>query len=323
MELLLPFNIQPSSKKVSYKDAILFIGSCFSEEIGKKLIDLKFNVVQNPNGILYNPVSICDAILSYIDNKKFTEDDLIHMNGLWHSWKHHSLFSRTDKAIVLANINQSQANAHKHLKDVSWLIVTPGTSYTYFLKEPFQPVANCHKAPSDLFEKKLLTSEKIIDTFSKTISKIQSFIPEIKIMFTISPVRHVKDGLVENNVSKARLIEAIHLVKNNFKNVFYFPAYELVIDVLRDYRFYKNDLTHPSETAVDFVFEKFCATFMDDSSLLLMKEITAIVSAMKHKPFFKETIQYKNFKQAQLEKIRAINLKNPSLDFSLERNYFS
>ena len=153
MELLLPFHVTPSSHKISYADKILFIGSCFTEEIGKMMKDLKFDVLQNPNGILYDPVSISSALVSYIENKKFTEDDLFLLNELWHSWQHHSVFSGMNKENVLQNINHSQSEAHQFLKTSSWLIITLGTSYNYQLKKSLEPVANCHKAPQDFFEK--------------------------------------------------------------------------------------------------------------------------------------------------------------------------
>ena len=226
--------------------------------------NLKFDVLQNPNGILYDPVSISSALVSYIENKKFTEDDLFLLDELWHSWQHHSVFSGMNKENVLQNINHSQFEAHQFLKTSSWLIITAGTSYNYQLKKSGEPVANCHKAPQDFFEKKLLPVEDIIYNLSTAVSKVQSFNPQLKIIFTISPVRHVRDGVIENNRSKARLIEAIHSVREKTQNVFYFPAYELIIDVLRDYRFYKKDLVHPSGTATEFVFETFCNAFVDE-----------------------------------------------------------
>lgn len=323
MELLLPFQVTPLPYKISYTDKIIFIGSCFSEEIGKQMSDLKFNVLQNPNGILYDPLSIAAALGSYIENKKYKADDLFFLNELWHSWQHHSVYSGFNKENVLSNINQSQSAAHQFLKNVSWLIITPGTTYKYFLKKSGEPVANCHKAPSHFFEKKLLAIDEIIFALSNVILQLQSFSPKLKIIFTISPVRHIKDGVVENNRSKARLIEAIHYLKDNINNTFYFPSYELIIDVLRDYRFYKNDYVHPTETATAFVFDKFCETYFDESSLKLLEEIHSILLAKNHKPFHKESGAYKKFQSAQLEKIKSISKRFPSIDFSNEINFFS
>lgn len=323
MELLLPFRITPSSHKISYSDKILFIGSCFTEEIGKMMKELKFDVLQNPNGILYDPLSISSALNSYIEDKQYKQDDLFLLNELWHSWQHHSIFSGMNKEMVLQNINHSQTEVHFFVKNASWLIITLGTSYNYQLKNSLQPVANCHKAPQDFFKKKLLPVEKIISCLRNVISKLQSYNPGIKIIFTVSPVRHVKDGVVENNRSKARLIEAIHSIKENNKDIFYFPAYELIIDVLRDYRFYKDDLVHPTESATEFVFESFCKAYLDEHSLKLSEEIKSIVTAMNHKPFQVESAAHKKFRAAQLEKIAIIKTNFPFIDFSKEERFFS
>jgi hypothetical protein len=322
MELLLPFHIKPSAVKISYADKILFLGSCFSEGIGKEMRSLKFNVCQNPNGILYDPLSISSAVTSYIENKKYVEDDLFYLNELWHSWQHHSIFSGPNRDYVLQNINQSQSRAHQYLKEASWLILTLGSSYKYFLSESGQPVANCHKAPSHLFQKKLLPTDLIISELSTLISQLQSFNPNLKIIFTVSPVRHVKDGVIENNRSKARLIEAVHFIKENSNNVFYFPAYELVIDVLRDYRFYKEDHVHPTEPAIAFVFEKFCNAFIDDAGITLMQQIKTIIAAINHKPFHEESEAHKKFKQANLEKIKKMAIENPGINFSEDEKIF-
>jgi hypothetical protein len=323
MELLLPFQVTPSPVKISYADKILFIGSCFTEEIGKQMHNLKFGVLQNPNGILYDPVSISSALVSYIDNKKFIENDLFKLEELWHSWQHHSVFSGMNKETVLRNINHSQSEAHRFLKTSSWLIITVGTSYNYRLKKSNEPVANCHKAPQDYFEKELLPVEEIIYNLSTAVSKVQVFNPKLKIIFTVSPVRHVRDGVIENSRSKARLIEAIHTIKEGAQNVFYFPAYELIIDVLRDYRFYKKDLVHPSETAIEYVFETFCHAFIDEPGKKLLEEIRMVIAATNHKPFQRESAAHIRFMKAQMEKINRIKHEFPLIDFSKEEKYFS
>ena len=323
MELLLPFQVTPSPVKISYTDKILFIGSCFTEEIGQQMHNLKFGVLQNPNGILYDPVSISSALVSYIDNKKFTEDDLFMLEELWHSWQHHSFFSGMNKETVLRNINHSQSEAHGFLKTSSWLIITAGTSYNYRLKKSGEPVANCHKAPQGYFEKELLTVEEIVYNLSTAISKLRFFNPQLKIIFTVSPVRHIRDGVIENSRSKARLIEAIHTIKEGAQNVFYFPAYELLIDVLRDYRFYKKDLVHPSDIAIEYIFESFSNAFIDEPGKKLLEEIRMVIAAMNHKPFQKESAAHKKFMKAQLQKIEQIKANHPLINFSKEEKYFS
>lgn len=322
MEFFLPFHIKPFPFKISYSDKILFIGSCFSEEIGNKMHELKFDVLQNPNGILYDPVSITDALFSYIEKETFREEDLFELNGLWHSWKHHSAFSGIDKIKVLATINKSQNEAHLFLKEAKVLIITFGTAFNYQLRENLNNVANCHKAPSNIFIKTLLPAEQIKADLLSVITALELFNPELKIILTVSPVKHIKDGIEENSRNKARLIEAAHNVVEKKENVFYFPAYELVNDVLRDYRFYKSDLVHPNETAVEFVFEKFASTFFDEQTLKIQKELKKIISAFHHKPFVPDSEAHKKFLQKQLQNIYEFQNAYPFINLSAEKEYF-
>jgi hypothetical protein len=287
------------------------------------MIDLKFDVLQNPNGILYDPQSISDAIFSYIQNKIYKEEDLLQLNNLWHSWIHHSVFSGVNKNEVLQKINVSQSCAHDFLEKAKFLIITLGTAFHYRLKNSNENVANCHKAPADFFIKKLLSIEEIKTALLNAITALEIFNPGLKIIFTVSPVKHVRDGIVENNHSKARLIEVSHSVCEQKQNAFYFPSYELVTEVLRDYRFYKNDLVHPNETAINFVFEKFCDSLLDDSSKKIMKEIKNILSAINHKPFFKESLEHQKFVAAQLKNINKIESEYPFINFANEKDYFS
>jgi hypothetical protein len=322
MEFFLPFQIEPYPFKISYKDKFFFIGSCFSEEIGNKLNELKFSVLQNPNGILYDPSSISDSLFSYIANKPFDEENLFELNGLWHSWKHHSVFSGADKKDVLEKINTSQSGAHAFLKEANCLIITLGTAFYYRLKDNKKNVANCHKAAASLFEKHLVPIDEIISEMLSVLTASKSFNPDLKIIFTVSPIKHVRDGVVENNRSKARLIDAVHSISEQTKDVFYFPSYELVTDVLRDYRFYKNDLVHPNETAINFVFEKFCDSMLDDEAKKIIQEVKQIISATNHKPFFKESEAHKKFVDAQIKNIRNLQKKYPNIDLSIEKKYF-
>jgi len=320
MEFFLPFKSPDYPFIISYHDKILFIGSCFSEEIGNKMANLKFDVLQNPNGILYNPVNIADALSSYIENKPFDNENLLELNGLWHSWKHHSVFSGINKNEVLQKIVSSQLCAHDFLKKANVLIITLGTAFSYQLKTNKESVVNCHKAPAGIFEKKLLTIDEIVSKMLRILNAIEEFNPVLKIIFNISPVKHVKDGVIENNRSKARLIEAVYSIIEEKRNTFYFPSYELVNDVLRDYRFYKNDLVHPNENAIDFVFEKFSISFFDNTTKEIRKEIEKILSAVNHKPFLKESDAYQKFIASQLLKINKIELEYPFINLSEEKN---
>ncbi len=323
MEFILPFQIDPSPHKISYDQKIFFLGSCFTEEIGNNFKNLKFDVLQNPNGILYDPVSISSSLSSYIENKQFADDDLFLHDEIWHSWQHHSAFSGLDKDTVLKNINESQSHANSFLKTTSWLVITLGTSFHYLLKDNNEPVANCHKAPANYFDKRLISIDDIYSSLSTAIKKLRLYNPGINIIFTISPVRHVRDGVTENNRSKARLIEAVHSIVENNNSVFYFPAYELVIDVLRDYRFYKSDMVHANEMAVNYVFEIFCNTYLDDPAKKLIIELKSLVNAMNHRPFQKESVAHKNFLKKQLEIARKIIAANPTINLTKEIDYFS
>lgn len=323
MKLMLDIDIKSPAKKITYSDNIFLVGSCFTDHIGRRLEDLKFSVLQNPNGILFDPVSVSKSLSSYIDNKQYEQSDLFYLHELWQSWNHHSLFSGMVAEEVINNINISQSKAYNYLKKTNWLIITLGSSFVYKLAENQQPVANCHRAPGKCFSKYLLSSEETILSLKDSIEKLTIFNPALKIIFTISPVRHIRDGVVENNRSKARLIEAVHDLTEKYNNIYYFPAYELVIDVLRDYRFYDIDLVHPNYAATEFVFDKFEQSFIDEEVKVFMEEIKKINNSYKHKSFHPKTEAHKLFLQNTLKNVKRLQEKLPLLDFSKEINYFS
>ncbi len=310
-------------KKISYSDNILLIGSCFTEEIGNRMKELKFSVLQNPNGILYDPLSISNSLFSYINNKQYTSDELFYLNELWQSWQHHSAFSGIDQKDVLQKINNAQTTAHEFLKKANWLIITFGSSYSYQLISSGHAVANCHKAPAYNFKKSLIKTQGIIDRLSYVIQELQAFNPELNIILTISPVRHIKDGIVENNHSKARLIEAVHELTASFQNATYFPAYELIIDILRDYRFYKADMVHPTPMAIEYVLDKFSEMYFTKQDLLITKQIKNIIAAKNHRPFQVGTDAHVIFKHAQLKKVKDLQALYTYINFDDEIAYFS
>jgi len=323
MNFFTPINIKPLEPAINYRHKLLLTGSCFTEHIGNYLADMKFNVLQNPNGILFDPVSVCNSLVSYIHHKQYTAADLFTLNEGWHSWDHHSRFSHPDKETALLHINASQSAAHTFLKTTDWLIITLGSSFVYKLADSQVPVANCHKAPASVFTKHLSTIEEIVTRFDDTIHQLFQFNQHLKIIFTISPVRHLRDGVVDNNRSKARLIEAVHHLVNKFDRLYYFPAYELVIDVLRDYRFYDIDLAHPNYAATQFVLEKFMENCVDEEAGQLSEQIRKLVIARDHKPFNATSGQHKQFLQTQLQKARQLKDQYPFLDLDKEMAYFS
>jgi len=336
MQFQIPIEIKRLPDPITYRDKILLTGSCFTEHIGNTLADLKFSTLQNPNGNLFDPVSVCKSLVSYIQNKQYTVADLFQLNEVWHSWHHHSRFSNIDANECVRIINESQNKAHTFLKEADWIIITLGSSFSYRLinqsgsSKAFPlggdlkgaAVANCHRAPAQWFNKHLLEIDEIISLLDNCYHLLLQFNPKLKIIFTVSPVRHIRDGAVGNNRSKARLIESVHSLVNKFDQLYYFPAYELVIDVLRDYRFYDIDLVHPNYMATEFVLDKFAETCIDDATKLLMEEIKKIMIARKHKPFQPDTNAHRQFLKTHFEKTKGLQKKYPFLDLEKELNYF-
>jgi len=323
MKMFLDIQIPSPEKKIEYPDRIFLVGSCFTEHIGSRLAEQKFPVLQNPNGILFDPLSVASSLRSYIDGKEYKGVDLFQLNELWQSWQHHSIYSGIHQDQVLAQINEKQKEAQRFLSTADWLVITLGSSFSYQLKEAQLPVANCHRAPAQWFKKQLLDTHETTAALGGCIEALLSFNPKLRVILTVSPVRHIRDGVIENNRSKARLIEAVHQLVSKYNHVFYFPAYELVIDVLRDYRFYDIDLVHPNYSATEFVFEQFSQHYISQQSLEMMEEIRRFVNAYRHKPFQPQTVAHKQFLKNNLEKILKFQQKHPALDFSSEISYFS
>lgn len=321
MDFHLEFSPKPFDVKINHQQNLLLIGSCFTEQIGTKLANHKFSVLDNPNGILFNPVSITKSISSYIDNKQYSEADIFYQNESWNSWEHHSRFSKPDVAECLKGINESQSNANAFLKRADWLLITLGSAFVYQLKNK-NVVANCHKVPTDKFVKRLLSTDEIFTDLQSMIEEALAFNSVLNIIFTISPVRHLRDGFIENNRSKATLIQTVHQLVEKNTNCFYFPAYELVIDDLRDYRFFAEDMVHPNYAATNYVWEKFIASCIDEGSQQFMKEIAVIVAAKNHKPFNPTSEQHKKFLQVNLEKVKKLKLQYPYINLEIETAYF-
>jgi hypothetical protein len=329
MKFHFEFDIKKLSPPISHKNKLFLIGSCFTENIGEKLKKYKFSVLENPNGILFNPVSVAEALTSYIDNAQVNESDLFQLNEGWHSWKHHSRFSGLSAGESLAKINASTTNAHSYLKNADYLMITLGSAWIYTLTDkansakPGSVAANNHKAPADWFFRRLMTPEEVLQTLDNVLYRVFHFNPKLKIIFTISPVRHVREGVVENNRSKAVLIQTVHHLVDKFDNLYYFPAYELVIDDLRDYRFYAEDLVHPNYFATQYVWGKFIDACIDERSKNLIEDIHSINLAYQHKPFNVASEQHKKFLKSFYEKSKALQEQYPFLDFKKELDYFS
>lgn len=323
MDFMLPLQVPKSGEPISHRHKIVSIGSCFTEHIGNALKELKFDVLQNPSGILFDPASVCHSLIAYVRNEPYAEENLFRLNELWHSWQHHSRFSGSDPGKVVQNINAAQDTAHRYLQEAEWLIITLGSAFSYRLADQhFQHVANCHRAPAQTFQKHLMPVDDIIARLDNTIHQLFRFNRGLKIIFTISPVRHIRDGVVENNRSKARLIEAVHHLVNKFDRLHYFPAYELVIDILRDYRFYDIDLVHPNYAATEFVLEHFLKTYMREDTIRLCEELKKLVTARKHRSAHPETEAHRRFLKANGAKAKALQLEHPYLNLEPEITYF-
>ena len=322
MEFHLEFSPIPFATKIDHSQLLFLAGSCFTEQIGQKLSAHKFRIIDNPNGILFNPVSISKSVLSYIQNKQYGEADLFYHNELWGSWEHHTRFSSVSKDTCLQKINASQSAAHGFLKNADWVLLTLGSAFVYELENK-QVVANCHKVPTDKFKKRVLAIDEVVTVLENLLLNLKAFNPKLKIIFTISPVRHLRDGFIENNRSKAILINSVHHVVDKYEHAFYFPSYELIIDDLRDYRFYAEDMVHPNYAATNYVWEKFVSTCIDPSSQLLMREINTINAARHHKPFNPASQAHQKFLKINLAKIEKLKEQFPYLNFEEEILFFN
>lgn len=327
MDFRLELNIKPFENKIHWADKIFLIGSCFTEHISKKLSLNKFTVCENPHGILFNPISIETALKAYNSNKKYQEEELFFYNELFGSWDHHGQFSQPDVVHALKGMNEQMEKANIALKQSNWIIITLGSSWVYETTglAPLQPnlvAANCHKMPAQYFHHRLLTSVEVNQSLKNIIGTIHDVNPHANVIFTISPVRHHREGLVENNRSKALLISSVHEMIESFPQVFYFPAYELVVDDLRDYRFFAEDMVHPNYQATQYVWEKFMEACVDAEAKKGMQLVAKIMGAKNHKPLHPNTKQHQNFLQKMLLETEAVQLQYPFIDLSNELTYF-
>lgn len=328
MKFHFEFDIKRAPKSVQHPQQLMLMGSCFTENIGDKLRKHKFNVLENPNGILFNPVSVAEAVDSYLSGKVFSVSDIFLYNETWHSWKHHSRYSGITAEECISKINSSITQAQQYLKHTDHLMITLGSAWLYTLTSeaanavPDSVAANNHKAPASWFRKRLMQVPEAVALLGDMVRKLQAYNPSLQVIFTISPVRHLREGVIENNRSKAVLIQAVHELVENFEQLYYFPAYELVIDDLRDYRFYAEDLVHPNYHATQYVWEKFTEACMNEETRSLMKEIAELNLAFQHKPFNSGTSQHQKFLKTYLVKTQSLQERHPYLDLSGELEYF-
>jgi hypothetical protein len=328
MKFKLTLDAKPSKHNIDYADKLMLIGSCFTENIGAKFKSHLFSVVENPYGILFNPVSVCTALNEIIEAKTYSVEDLFQHNELWHSWYHHSRFSAVHQQEALDKINGSISAAHLFLKTANRLVITLGSAWLYHLNKEAplgagQVVANNHKAPADWFFKSLMQPTVLIENLNGLVERLHFFNPNLQITFTISPVRHLREGLIENNRSKAVLIHAVHELVSTCEKVDYFPAYEYVIDDLRDYRFYAEDLVHPNFAASGYVWDKLIETYMNAETQVIMKQVAELQLAMNHKPFFIGSAEHQKFLQSCIRKTEALIQAHPYLPLQDHLTFFT
>jgi hypothetical protein len=309
--------------KMRQRDKFLLIGSCFTENMGKKLSDRKMVNLQNPHGILFNPVSIAACIRDLIRQQEYTQEHLFFLHDAWHSWLHHSRFSGNTPDEALEKMNSAIKEAHQFAKEANWAILTLGSAFAYRNLELDMHVSNNHRAPAQWFQKELLEIDFIKSLLQTQIEALKNFNPNINILLTISPVRHLRDGLIENNRSKARLIEAVHQVCAEVDYCHYFPSYEIVIDELRDYRFYDIDFAHPNYLATEYVWEQFKASCVAEDDYTLLDELYKINIALQHRSRNPSGAPHRSFLELHLEKCKQLLLQYPSLDLDKELKYFS
>lgn len=321
MQFHLGFKPQISDHKITHHDELLMIGSCFSEHIGKRLNDLKFRVHTNPFGIVFNPKSIEIALKRIIERTYYTETDVFEKDSQWFCLEAHSSISAGSQAQLITDLNAIIDQGHDKLKSAHYLMITFGSAYAYKTSE--KVVANCHKLPQSHFDKILLETHDIVADYQKLSDQLLQFNPNLKLLFSVSPVKHLKDGVVENNLSKAILIQSVHqLIKQN-KHYFYFPAYELVNDDLRDYRFYEADMAHPNAQAINYVWQKFSETYFDASTLALNDKLDQIKQAFHHRLFNENSEPSLAFKEKYRLKCLDLNKESAFLDLTTELTYFS
>lgn len=311
--------IANSQSPISYTSKIVSLGSCFAENIGDKFDYFKFQNTVNPFGIIFNPVSIEKVIRKAIAEEQFTENDIFFHNDLYHCFDVHSELSSPDKEIFLKNLNQIAETTRKQLTEVTHITITLGTAWVYRNCKSNAIVANCHKVPQKEFTKELLSVETIQQSLESSISLITAVNPKVKFIFTVSPVRHIKDGFTENQLSKSHLITALHktLQLSDFRlSAFdYFPSYEIMMDELRDYRFYAEDMLHPNAVAIDYIWERFSETNISEAAHSTMKEIDAIQKALQHRPFNPDSESHQKFLKNLEMKMGAIKKQLPHINF--------
>ena len=322
MEFRTKIDIPKFGFGISHNDRCIFVGSCFAENIGNKLSETKIPTSVNPTGILYNPLSICKSIKNALSGKEYNDNDVFPSGGTWNCFDFHSRFSNPDKATCIENLNEATKTFANEIRRANMMFVTFGTAFVYEHADTMEVVCNCHKLPENRFNRRLLTVSEIVESWSECIKTVTEANPNLRIIFTVSPIRHWRDGAHQNQISKSTLHLAINELNAKFGSTFYFPAYEIVMDELRDYRFYATDMVHPSETAVLYIWERFSETFFSEQTKSSIVWISKITAAANHRPANPHSDAYKAFCNHNLAEIERIKEEIGAIDFSEEEEKF-
>lgn len=295
MEFRTQIKFEKYNEKIDFSHKILFLGSCFTENIGKKFESNFFQTKINPFGVLYNPISISESLKILLEKRLFEQKDLFIHNNLWHSFFHHSSFSDNNINVCLDKINNNIVETSDFLNNSDFIFITFGTSWVYELSNSKQIVSNCHKLPDSHFNRKLLEVDEIVDKYKELILYLKSQNSKLKFYFTVSPIRHLKDGANGNQISKSILFLSINKLCNIFDFCFYFPSYEIVIDELRDYRFYTSDMVHISDAAIDYIWQKIIENIFENKTQMNIKLTEKLSRLLNHKVFDKNSSAYNNY----------------------------
>jgi hypothetical protein len=295
---------------------LLLLGSCFAENIGQKLRNGCFRTDVNPCGIQYNPLSVAGTLRLLAEEKQLGPERLLEQNGLWVSLRHHGSFSGSDRNTCLTGINSRLQAGARNLREADILLITFGTAWVYRYRKTGEIAANCHRFPAADFDRFRLTPEEIVAGYEKLITTLSALNPALKIVFTVSPIRHWKEGAHGNQLSKSVLLLAIDELAGRFEQISYFPSYEIVLDELRDYRFYDTDMLHLSGQAVEYIWERFRETYLDRTTDELLKRVEKIQKSLQHRPFRPDTPEYEQFKKHLLREMEEVRAVNQNIAFS-------
>lgn len=297
-----------------YENKVLLLGSCFAENIGDKLAYHKFQSTVNPYGILFHPLAIERVLQDAYNDEVYGEETIFELEGVWKSFVAHSRLNSHTKGAMIDKLKETQSQLKRSIQEASHIFITLGTAWAYQHKETGIAVANCHKVPQKEFLKGLIPVTEIVASLKRQCTIIKHLNPKAQITFTVSPVRHLKDGFVENTRSKAHLIAAVHEVCDA-KEAHYFPAYELMMDELRDYRFYATDMLHPSQQAIDYIWEKFMGVYAFAKAKKILKEVQIIQQGLAHRPFNPESKQHRQFLGKLENRIISLKKEYPHMKF--------